>query len=197
MSHYIYTIIGPSGSGKSAIINKLFPINKQIVSFTTRAPRPGEQEGVDYYFIGPKTDQEIDQMQQTYENGSYLDFVIYNHNAYGIDNQELLHKFDPETTSVAALVTKSGYDSLKASPFGEYVVPVFINVNESTIKAHLQNRNDTPEHIQERLNLYHQEIKTLSWFLNLNEPNFVIDNNGDLSNAIHELSDDIYNLEND
>lgn len=196
MSHYIYAIIGPSGSGKTAIINELFPTSAQIVSFTTREPRPGEQEGVDYYFIGPKTEQELNQMQQTYENGGYLDFVIYNHNAYGIENQELLNKFNPETTSVATLVTKSGYDSLKNSPFGEYVIPVFINVNEKTIKSHLQSRNDTPEHIQERLDLYHQEIKTLSWFLNLTEPNFVIDNNRDLKSAIHELTDDIHHLEN-
>src|SRR5690606_20588273 len=48
-------ISGPSGAGKSTIVRQLlreapFPL-RLSVSATTRAPRPGEQNGVDYYFI--------------------------------------------------------------------------------------------------------------------------------------------------
>lgn len=50
----IVVIAGPTGSGKNAIIDALkerFPKCSRLVTATTRAPRPGEVEGVDYYFF--------------------------------------------------------------------------------------------------------------------------------------------------
>ncbi len=50
----LIVISGPSGAGKSTLLAKLLaqmPELKSAVSATTRGPRPGEQEGVDYYFL--------------------------------------------------------------------------------------------------------------------------------------------------
>ncbi len=50
----IVVIAGPSGTGKNAIIDELirrYPKCTRLVTATTRAPRPGEQEDVDYYFF--------------------------------------------------------------------------------------------------------------------------------------------------
>ncbi len=52
-------LIGPSGSGKSTLVNRLLedypelPL-KRSISATTRAPRAGEQHGIDYYFLTPE-----------------------------------------------------------------------------------------------------------------------------------------------
>ncbi len=50
----VVVIAGPSGSGKNAVINAILKRNHncvRLVTATTRAMRPGEQEGVDYYFL--------------------------------------------------------------------------------------------------------------------------------------------------
>ncbi|RJQ33174.1 hypothetical protein C4568_05025 [Candidatus Parcubacteria bacterium] len=51
---HVVVIAGPSGSGKNVIIEELlkrFPRCVRAVTATTRAPRPGEQDGVDYHFF--------------------------------------------------------------------------------------------------------------------------------------------------
>lgn len=52
MSKYLITITGPSGSGKSELLNKLCATGKfsRLVSVATRPPRQGEKDGVDYHF---------------------------------------------------------------------------------------------------------------------------------------------------
>jgi len=53
----VVVIAGPSGSGKNAIIDELlrrYPRCVRAVTATTRAPRPGEQDGADYYFFTQK-----------------------------------------------------------------------------------------------------------------------------------------------
>src|SRR5690606_1667433 len=50
----VVVIAGPSGSGKNAIINRILashPNCTRLVTATTRAMRPGEQDGVDYHFF--------------------------------------------------------------------------------------------------------------------------------------------------
>jgi guanylate kinase len=50
----LFVITAPSGAGKTSLIEALMqadPALKLSVSFTTRAPRPGEKDGVDYHFV--------------------------------------------------------------------------------------------------------------------------------------------------
>ena len=52
--HHVVVIAGPSGSGKNAIIDELlkrFPSCTRLVTATTRKPRPGEKDGIDYHFL--------------------------------------------------------------------------------------------------------------------------------------------------
>lgn len=62
-------VIGPSGVGKTTVINKLEC--KYIISDTTRSPRPDEKEGVDYYFRDDY-EQIIDEMK----NGRFVQVAI-------------------------------------------------------------------------------------------------------------------------
>lgn len=54
----LIVISGPSGAGKSTLVKRLFELKPgplvSSVSATTRPPRPGERDGVDYYFISPE-----------------------------------------------------------------------------------------------------------------------------------------------
>lgn len=56
MSGRLIVISGPSGAGKTTVLKRLFGCCPQLessVSATTRPPRPGERDGVDYHFLSP------------------------------------------------------------------------------------------------------------------------------------------------
>ena len=58
MSGTLFVITAPSGAGKTSLINALLredPRLKLSVSYTTRAPRPGEQDGREYHFVDEAT----------------------------------------------------------------------------------------------------------------------------------------------
>jgi guanylate kinase len=71
----LIVIAGPSGTGKGTIVRRLLervPMLRVSVSATTRAPRPGEEDGRDYWFISPR------QFQQRYDDGDFLEaFEVY------------------------------------------------------------------------------------------------------------------------
>src|SRR5213083_1312125 len=58
MSGLLFVVTAPSGAGKTSLIDALMredPSLKFSVSYTTRAPRPGEKDGVDYHFVDDAT----------------------------------------------------------------------------------------------------------------------------------------------
>ncbi len=76
----LIVISGPSGTGKGTVLNEVFQRNphlKYSVSATTRAPREGEVDGVQYHFI-TKAD-----FEEMIRNGKMLEYTIYCDNYYG------------------------------------------------------------------------------------------------------------------
>ncbi len=73
-------ISGPSGVGKDALISRLVQLDgnlRQSVSYTTRRPRKGEVDGVDYSFVTR------DQFQKLLDDGALLEHATYHGNLYG------------------------------------------------------------------------------------------------------------------
>lgn len=74
-------LCGPSGTGKSTLIKRLFDefpdTFKFSVSHTTRMPRPGEEDGTHYHF----TDKE--KMQEQIKNGEFIETATFSGNLYG------------------------------------------------------------------------------------------------------------------
>lgn len=79
MSGRLVVVSGPSGSGKTTIIRKLLEkVSLEFsVSATTRAPRPGEIEGADYFFL---TEEEF---RKLITDDGLLEWAMYNGNYYG------------------------------------------------------------------------------------------------------------------
>src|SRR4030088_2324498 len=76
----VIVISGPSGVGKDTLIKRLLELDPNLrysVSCTTRPPRPGEVDGVDYSFVSRE------RFKQLIEEGAFLEHATYNENLYG------------------------------------------------------------------------------------------------------------------
>ncbi len=79
-------ISSPSGGGKNSVINALlkdFPDSTRLVTTTTRPMRPGEGQGVDYYFI-PK-----EEFEKKLDRGDFLEHNVYAGHYYGTERRRL------------------------------------------------------------------------------------------------------------
>ncbi|MEI7457609.1 MAG: guanylate kinase [Nitrosomonadales bacterium] len=80
MSGSLFVISAPSGAGKTSLVHALLATNPQIdlsISYTTRAPRPGEVDGVAYHFVSRETFLEMS------GRGEFLESAEVYGNFYG------------------------------------------------------------------------------------------------------------------
>lgn len=76
----IFVVTAPSGAGKTSLVRALLEVDTQVqlsISYTTRAPRPGEIDGKDYHFVDEKTFLEM------LERGDFLESAQVYGNRYG------------------------------------------------------------------------------------------------------------------
>jgi guanylate kinase len=77
----LVVVSGPSGSGKSTLIRRALErpdVEAQLsISATSRSPRPGERDGVDYYFLTREA------FAEALGRGEFLESAVYNGNHYG------------------------------------------------------------------------------------------------------------------
>ena len=80
MSGCLFIVSAPSGAGKTTLVSGLIasdPLVRKSVSFTTRKPRPGEENGRDYHFV---TEEEFERMRA---RGEFLETARVHGNLYG------------------------------------------------------------------------------------------------------------------
>ncbi len=85
----LFIISGASGVGKSTVLSKVMAAREDLrfsVSATTRAPRPGEVEGVNYYFVSREQFQDMIARDQFVEYDAHMD------NYYGTPLSQLEEK---------------------------------------------------------------------------------------------------------
>ena len=76
----LFLVVAPSGAGKSSLVNALLlqePAIKLSISYTTRAPRPGEQHGREYFFTS------VDDFLERRDHGEFLECAEVHGNYYG------------------------------------------------------------------------------------------------------------------
>jgi guanylate kinase len=82
----LIVVSGPSGAGKSTLIQaslKAVPELAYSVSATTRNPRPGEKDGVDYIFLSRE------EFDRWIDEGRFLEWAEYSGNLYGTPEQKV------------------------------------------------------------------------------------------------------------
>jgi guanylate kinase len=172
----VLVITGPSGVGKGTVIRLLldrFPRMKLSVSATTRAPRPGEQHGVDYYFLSPE------EFQEKIDKEEFLEWAEYAGNRYGTLRSELERDAHPLVLEIEV----QGARQVRGRVCD--AVLVFIAPpSDEALRTRLVGRgSDSPEQIERRLETARIELLARD---NKEFDHVIV--NDDLDAAVEELS---------
>lgn len=174
----IIVLVGPSGSGKTTIGDILTEYGiKKLITTTTRKPREGEKDGVDYYFRNADKLNPDDFIEQT----------TYNGNIYGLTKEEVGRSLE-KNNQVHVSLDKSGAKILKET-FPEETVVFFISVTLEAMLKRMEKRGDSREKIEERI-AFCQSTGELS---PPKETDFVV-NNIDLSKTAEEILTKLKNV---
>ncbi len=159
MKNLILIISGPSGAGKSTLLKELDPEKFYFsVSHTTRPPRKGERDGLDYYFISKET------FLKMLERGEFLEWIEVHSNYYGTAKSEIDKAFS-QGKHLVLDVEVVGVSNLKKY-FGPQAITIFIAPpNLQILEERLRKRGtETEEKIQERLKRARLELAFSSFF---------------------------------
>jgi guanylate kinase len=154
-------ISAPSGGGKTTLCRQLLearPDMARAITCTTRAPRAGETDGVDYYFLDAAA------FLQRVQAGDFLEHATVYGNSFGTLKTEALGNLrrgkdvllNVDVQGAAAIRACAGADAeLKRA-----LVPVFLTPPSlAVLEQRLKNRGtDSPAVIQKRLGVARQEI---------------------------------------
>ncbi len=160
-SPLLLLISAPSGGGKTTLCQLLLRARRNMVraiTCTTRAPRPGEKNGVDYYFLKPED------FLRRVQAGNFLEHANVFGNSYGLLKSELLDKLR-SGKDVLLNVDVQGAATIRQAAEAEpelkhALVTVFLTpVSLAEIQRRLKKRGtDSPDVIQRRLAAAKHEI---------------------------------------
>jgi guanylate kinase len=156
----VFVITGPSGVGKGTLIRNLMQRLPQLelsVSATTRPPRPGERDGVDYHFMTPE------QFERHVQVGDFVEHADYAGRRYGTLRSELDERVRAGSPVVLEIEVQGARQIRQAMPDA---VQVFIA--PPTLEA-LRNRlvgrgTDDDAEVRRRLTVAEQELTARSEF---------------------------------
>ncbi len=151
----VFVITGPSGVGKGTLIRGLrerVPELALSVSATTRAPRPGEEHGVDYHFLGSA------EFEARVADGDFVEHASYSGNRYGTLRSELERHLAGGVPVVLEIEVQGARQIRQAMP---EAIQVFIAPpSNDALRARLVGRGtDAPEQVDARLRTAQRELE--------------------------------------
>jgi guanylate kinase len=161
MTPLLFVISAPSGGGKTTLCQELLAVRKDIaraITCTTRAPRPGEKEGVDYYFLDAGT------FLKRVQAGHFLEHATVYGNSYGTLRSEVLDKLrqgkdvllniDVQgAASIRECVKRD--DDLARTFVSVFLTPPSLEILEARLKKRGQ---DSSDNIRRRISVARQEL---------------------------------------
>jgi len=154
-------ISAPSGGGKTTLCQQLLAARRQMtraVTCTTRPPRKGEQDGVDYFFL------DADSFLKRVQAGNFLEHATVYGNSYGTLKGEVLGKLrqgkdvllNVDVQGAATIRQRAEEDpELKRALVSVFLTPPSLEVLEERLK---KRGTDSAAVIQKRLGVARQEI---------------------------------------
>jgi guanylate kinase len=173
----VFVVTGPSGAGKGTLIQLVLPRFPELalaVSATTRARRPGEEDGVHYWFL------DRDEFDRRVEAGEFLEWVDYVGNRYGTLNSEIDRLRGDGRAPLLELETDG---ALRVKRRVDGAVTVFVTAPLEELERRLEERaTESSGVIEERVAMARQQLELSDRF------DYVI-RNDDRDRAADELAD--------
>jgi guanylate kinase len=152
----LLVVSAPSGAGKTTLCDRLlaeFPSVSRSITCTTRAPRPGEVDGRDYYFLAP------DAFAKRVEEGGFLEHAVVHGHRYGTPRafvieqlaagRHVLLNIDVQgAASVRNLLRQPGFETLRDALVDVFVIPPSVEALGERLRGRGQ---DSEEVIRGRL----------------------------------------------
>lgn len=155
----LVVISGTSGVGKGTVLGIMMKKCSELsfsVSATTRSPRPGEVDGVHYYFITKE------QFETMIARGEFLEYDAHMANYYGTPRAQAREKM--EKGSVLLDIDPNGARQVKESA-PEAVLIFIMPPSMEELERRLRGRGDTPEEqIAIRLERAVWELEQRNWY---------------------------------
>lgn len=159
----LFIVSGPSGSGKTTLcraVLKKFPGMLYSVSFTTRKPRQGEENGVDYHFIKTKD------FKDKIESGKWAEWAEVHGNYYGTNAQFIDNALESERDIILDIDVQGTIRLLDRHP--ESVTIFIMPPSIEELKRRLESRNtDSSETVARRLENAKMELAKKDLYLHV------------------------------
>lgn len=150
----LVVISGASGTGKGTVCKKLFETEKTLafsVSATTRAPRVGEVDGVNYWFL------EKERFEKMIEAGEFLEWAKVYDNYYGTPLKKVEERLKNGEDILLEIDTQGALNVMEKMPKGVFIFLLPPSLEE--LKRRIEGRGtETEESLKKRLGAAKEEI---------------------------------------
>jgi guanylate kinase len=151
----VFVITGPSGVGKGTLIRGLLeraPGLELSVSATTRKPRPGERDGIEYHFLTPE------EFEERARAGGFLEHATYSGNRYGTLRSEVVGRLDRGIPVVLEIEVQGARQVREA--LADAVAVFIAPPSPEALRERLLRRGtDTPAEMEQRLRTAEIELQ--------------------------------------
>ena len=172
----LYVVSAPSGAGKTSLVRALCDSNERIrvsISFTTRQPRPGEENGRDYHFVDAR------EFRRRIDAGDFIEHACVFDQYYGTSRVAVMEQLQRGLDVILEIDWQGAQQVRRSMP--ECVSIFILPPSPETLEQRLRSRNqDSDEQILRRLGEAKEEMS------HYREYDYLIVND-DFSTALQEL----------
>jgi guanylate kinase len=148
-------VVAPSGAGKTSLVRHLLGTREGLrlsVSYTTRPPRPGERDGVDYHFVS------VDEFEARRARGEFLEWALVHGNRYGTSRAWIAEQMESGVDIVLEIDWQGAAQVRRMFPdaVSIFVAPPSMAVLRERLTARGQ---DAAEVIERRLQAARSELE--------------------------------------
>ncbi len=154
MQGRLFVIAAPSGAGKTSLVTALVEKDPQLVvsiSYTTRAPRPQDQDGVDYHFV------DLSRFEEMIKKNEFLEYAKVFDHYYGTCQRWVMEKLEQDLDVILEIDWQGAQQIFQQFPqaISIFIVPPSMEILRQRI---LSRKQDARAVIEQRLAAAREEI---------------------------------------